>query len=168
MAHKVVTTRLTIPLTIRDLHAEDLSGCAWAGDGAAHLRAIAAALGRVTAGSVDYLAVCGPADLPVGIGGVDFGRRPEVGLLWQLEVHPILRRSGIATALIGALEDRIRARGLGRAELGVEESNQGARRLYERLGYRAFRHEDEEWDAETPDGRIVRYRAHCTVMAREL
>jgi len=59
---------------------------------------------------------------------------PGAGTLWQLTVHPALRSCGIGTILIRAAEQRIRARGLCRAELGVEELNQRARALYERLG----------------------------------
>jgi ribosomal protein S18 acetylase RimI-like enzyme len=57
-------------------------------------------------------------------------------------------------------------RGCTTAELGVEHSNLGARALYERLGYVAYGDEPDEWDAEGPDGRIVRYRMMCTLMRK--
>ena len=56
----------------------------------------------------------------------------------MLEVHPALQSCGIGALLIQAAEQRIRLRGLQRAELGVEDSNPRARALYERLGYAAY------------------------------
>ena len=55
--------------------------------------------------------------------------------MWQLAVLPALQSRGLGTLLIRAAEQRIRNRGLRRAELAVEESNPRARALYERLGY---------------------------------
>ncbi|GAA0270979.1 GNAT family N-acetyltransferase [Cryptosporangium japonicum] len=126
--------RVTVDLIVRDLLHEDLAGCAWTGS-PTRLRFIAAALGRRSAGVVDYLAVCGPSDLPLGIGGVDYGRSPGAGWLWQVVVHPAFRSCGIGTLLVRSAEERIRRRGLGYAELGVEPDNTGAQRLYARLGY---------------------------------
>ena len=82
-------------------------------------------LERARRGEVDYLAVCPPAGLPVALGGVDYTLTPGAGTLWQLAVHEALQSCGIGTLLIGAAEQRIRARGLHRAELAVEESDRG-------------------------------------------
>jgi len=158
---------VTVDLVVRDLLHEDLAACAWSGS-PTHLHYISAALGRRTSGAVDYLAVCGPSDLPLAIGGVDYGRSPGAGWLWQLVVHPALRSCGIGTLLVRAAEGRIRGRGLGRAELGVEKSNVRARRLYARLGYDVYREQDDEWDVEDATGRTVRRRAHCVLMRRAL
>jgi hypothetical protein len=64
-------TEVVIPLTVRDLTAEDLPSCAWSG-GATHLASVARALERARRGEVDYLAVCPPSGLPIAIGGVDY------------------------------------------------------------------------------------------------
>ena len=85
-----------------------------------------------------------------------------------MTVHPALRSCGIGTILIRAAEQRIRARGLCRAELGVDELNQRARALYERLGYLAYGHKPEAWDEEAADGSVTRYETVCTLMAKEL
>ncbi|MFG1920772.1 GNAT family N-acetyltransferase [Cryptosporangium sp. NPDC048952] len=144
---------VTVDLTVRDLLHEDLAGCAWTGS-PTHLRFIAAALGRRSAGVVDYLAVCGPSDLPLGVGGIDYGRSSGAGWLWQLAVHPAFRSCGIGTLLVRSAEERILRRGLDIAELGVEPANTRAQRLYARLGYRVV----------PEDGR----RSHCVVMRRHL
>jgi len=160
-------TEVVIPLTIRDLTVEDLPACAWSGP-AVHLASIAEALERASRGEVDYLAACPPSGLPVALGGIDYTKTPGAGTLWQLAVHGALQSCGIGTVLIAAAEQRICARGLHRAELGVEECNPRARALYERLGYVAYGREPESWDDEGPDGTITRYETVCTLMRKEL
>ncbi len=158
---------VVVPLTIRDLTHEDLPACAWSGS-ASHLAHVATALDRAERGEVDYLAVCPPSGLPVATGGIDYTTTPGAGTLFQFGVHPALRSCGIGTLLIGTAEQRIRDRGLHRAELGVEENNPGARALYERLGYVACDHKHAAWDVDAPDGSIARYETVLTVMRKEL
>src|SRR6516162_10461099 len=158
---------VVVPLTIRDLTTEDLPACAWSGS-PTHLASVAGALERARLGEVDYLAACPPSGLPVALGGVDYAKTPGAGTLWQLVVDEALQSCGIGTILIQAAEQRIRARGLHRAELGVEECNPRARALYERLGYVAYGREPASWDEEAPDGTITRYETVCTLMRKEL
>jgi GNAT superfamily N-acetyltransferase len=47
------------------------------------------------------------------------------------------RRRGLGEALVAAAIERARARGCGRVELDVSETNRGAWALYERLGFSA-------------------------------
>jgi ribosomal protein S18 acetylase RimI-like enzyme len=158
---------VVLPLTIRDLTHQDLPSCAWSGS-ATHLASVARALDRVGRGEVEYLAACPPSNLPVAIGGIDFTLNPGAGTLWQLAVHGALQSCGIGTLLIEAAERRIRARGLHRAELSVEECNPRARALYERLGYVAYGRKPEAWDEEAGDGSVTRYETMCTLMRKEL
>jgi ribosomal protein S18 acetylase RimI-like enzyme len=130
-------TEVLISLTVRDLTVDDLPSCAWSGS-ANHLTSIARALERARRGEVDYLAICPPSGLPVALGGIDYAESPGAGTLWQLVVHGALQSCGIGTILLRAAEQRILARGLHRAELGVEESNPRARALYDRVGYVAY------------------------------
>ena len=160
-------TEVVIPLTIRDLTVADLPSCGWSGS-ATHLASIARALERVRRGEVEYLAACPPSGLPVALGGIDYAQRPGAGTLWQLVVHGALQSCGIGTMLIHAAEQRILARDLHRAELGVEESNPRARALYDRLGYVAYGRAPESWDEQAPDGSIFRYETMCTLMRKEL
>lgn len=160
-------SQVVIPLTIRDLAPEDLPSCVWAGS-AIDMASIGRALERAARGEVDYLAVCPPSGLPVALGGVDYARRPGAGTLWQLMVLGALQSCGIGTILIRAAEQRIRARGLHRAELAVEDINPRARALYERLGYVAYGREPQSWNEPAPDGSINRYETACTLMGKEL
>jgi ribosomal protein S18 acetylase RimI-like enzyme len=158
---------IALRLEVRDLGPEDLQSCGWAGT-ATHLAAIARALERARLGEVEYLAACPPSALPMGLGAIDYAKTTGAGTIWMLEVHPALQSCGIGTILIQAAEQRIRDRGLPRAELGVEDSNPRARALYERLGYAAYGSEPDSWDQEAADGTITRYETMLTLMRKEL
>ncbi|WP_460810954.1 GNAT family N-acetyltransferase [Microlunatus endophyticus] len=63
-------------------------------------------------------------------------------------------------------EEVVRDHGCDRCTLAVEESNDGALRLYRRLGYDVFGTEAAEWEQESPDGRTYLYRCQCLLMQR--
>lgn len=68
----------------------------------------------------------------------DAGRFPNLGRGWLIAnvvVHPSYRRHGIAQALMGAALENIRKRGGNWCALQVEKDNDGARALYESLGF---------------------------------
>lgn len=159
---------LVLPVVVRDLSQSDLPHCGWSGS-ALHLRSVAIELDRVAAGDAEYLAVCAAkSGQPLAIGGIDYEQTPGAGVIHQLSTMPALQSCGLGTVLMAAAEERIRGRGLLRAELGVEHDNPRARALYERLGYVAFEDRPDAWDEEAPDGTIRRYETVCTMMAKEL
>jgi ribosomal protein S18 acetylase RimI-like enzyme len=158
---------VVVLLTIRDLTTEDLPSCPWLAS-APYLASVAKSLERARRGEADYLAACPPSGLPVAIGGIDYSQNPGAGRLQHLEVHAALQSCGIGTLLIRAAEQRIRARGLRRAELKVEECNPQARALYERLGYVAYGREPASWTTEAGDGSLSRYETVCALMRKEL
>ncbi|WP_030549177.1 N-acetyltransferase [Streptomyces albus] len=165
--HGPADATVVMPVSVRDLLPRDLPACAWSGS-ATHLRHVERELARAAAGEADYLAVTTAVDLPVAIGGVNYQAAEAAGTLWQLAVLPALRSCGLGTLLIRAAEQRIRDRGLRRAELAVEENNPRAQALYERLGYVAYGREPDAWDEEGPDGSIRRYRTMCVLMRKDL
>ncbi len=154
-----------LPLTIRDLTRDDLPTCAWTGISASSMATVLERAGR---GEVDYLVVCAPSGFPVAVGGIDYALIAGAGTLYQLTVHGAVQSCGIGTLLIGAAEQRIRGRGLHRAELGVEKSNPRARALYQRLGYVAYGSKPESWDEEALDGSITRYETMAMLIRKEL
>ncbi|MFH8484683.1 GNAT family N-acetyltransferase [Streptomyces longisporoflavus] len=166
-AHGSADATIAVSVGVRDLSPGDLPACTWAGS-ATHLRHVEAELARAAAGEVDYLAVCTPMDVPVAIGGVDYAVFENAGTLWQLAVLPALQSCGLGTLLIRGAEERIRGRGLRRAELAVEEDNPRARALYERLGYVAYGRAPDGWDVEGPDGAIRRHETMCVLLRKDL
>ena len=76
------------------------------------------------------------AEVDGGIVGVDLGtfdgRR---GWVHRLAVHPAHRRAGLASALVGELEQRFRDRGAPRVNLLVMPDNADGLAFWQRLGY---------------------------------
>ncbi|WP_350280505.1 GNAT family N-acetyltransferase [Kribbella sp. HUAS MG21] len=125
-------------------------------------------LERARRGEADYLAVCTPSGQPVGFGAVDYTKPVGGATLYQLSVLAHLQSCGIGTILIGALEERIRARGIPFAELGIDDASPRPRRLYERLGYVVSGSETGAWDVDTPDGSVTRYETTITLLRKPL
>jgi len=159
--------QITVPMTIRDLRADDLDQIGWSGS-PCHIASVREQLGRVSCGEVEYLVACPPSGLPVGKLGIDFVKRADAGTMYQASVYAALQSCGIGTVLVAEAERRIRARGRQHAELGVEHDNPRARALYERLGYVPYGDEPAEWDEQGPDGVVARYRTTCTMMRKRL
>ena len=66
------------------------------------------------------------------------GHREEGYYTSNLAVYPEHQGHGVGTDLLTEAEAEARELGCGRAVLDVEEENENARRLYERLGYSAY------------------------------
>lgn len=64
------------------------------------------------------------------------GAESGAGVIWALRVMPCLQSLRIGRQLLEACERAIAERGCGEVELTVDLDNDGAMRLYERLGYR--------------------------------
>ena len=73
------------------------------------------------------------------VGGM---RVPRVGLS-GIQLLPAYQRRGIGTAVIHLLQEEATGSG-GVVELGVEQRNSGARRLYDRLGFVPIGQEGDE------------------------
>jgi len=74
--------------------------------------------------------------VPVGRVTVELDRYPDAGYLRSLAVEPHAQGRGVGTRLIAWAEQVLAAEGCTRVILGVEDDNEQARALYERLGYR--------------------------------
>ena len=154
-------------LAVGDLRADELAGLDWSGN-PAHLRSVAAALHRAARGLEDYLVVRAPGGQPIAKMRVDYTSEAGTGAFSQLAVLGPLQGLGIATMLIGAGEQRVRARGLTFAGLGVEDDNPRARRLYERLGYQASGRQHASWEYEDDDGVLRLYETTLTILRKRL
>jgi len=68
-----------------------------------------------------------------------YQKKPLIGHIVTLDVHPDFRRRGIGQRLMDQAEQRLRARGAERMILEVGVQNDAALRFYEKLGYRRQR-----------------------------
>ena len=109
-----------------------------------------------------------PVGEPVAKLRVDYTSEDDTGVLSQLATIGPLQGLGIATMLIGAGEQRVRARGLAFAALGVEDDNPRARRLYERLGYQASGRQPASWQYEDDNGVLRLYETTLTILRKRL
>lgn len=106
---------------------------------------------------------------PVGLANL--GVRGEDGWIGGIGVVTAARRSGVGEALMQAVQEQARERGIRRVWLEVIVENTGAFALYEKLGYRTVRHV-EVWSlplsvSESSDAReIPAEEAHARI--REL
>jgi ribosomal protein S18 acetylase RimI-like enzyme len=103
-------------------------------------------------------------DVPVGKAHVRLEPGQETATIEAAAVVPALRRGGIGTTLMRAAEELAEERGFGVVQLGVEDWNPAARRLYERLGYRSFARMDFVYEgAPVPNpGVMMRKRIGVT------
>jgi ribosomal protein S18 acetylase RimI-like enzyme len=154
-------------LAVGDLHVDDLAELAWSGS-PAHLRSVAAALQRAAQGLEDYLGARAPGGEPVAKMRIDYTSEADTGVFSQLATMGPLQGLGIATMLIGAGEQRVHARGLGFAALGVEDSNPRARHLYQRLGYQASGRQHASWETEDDNGVLGVYETTLTILRKRL
>jgi len=83
-------------------------------------------------------------------------------------VLPALQSCGLGTLLIGALEARVRERGLRRVDIGVGEDNPRAKALYARLGYEVFGSEVDRWTYERDDGMVAAVEDLCMLLGKDL
>lgn len=129
---------IALPIEIRPLRDDDLEGLEWDSQQAIQADYVRKTLADRGDDVVFLLAFANAQ--PVGVLGLDFGRKAEEGIvhLWAFGVLPSLQRLGIGTAMMRAAESLIAAapRGANAVEVGLDEWNQDAARLYRRLGYR--------------------------------
>lgn len=102
---------------------------AWLGDGTGTL---------FLAGPRDTGSPLGYAMLHLHPPGATWDLGALVGELESLAVRPEARGEGVGTALIAACRDELRRRGIEYWAVAYVEANDGAQRLYERAGFRAY------------------------------
>jgi ribosomal protein S18 acetylase RimI-like enzyme len=94
---------------------------------------VSAVLGLARLGQGDgYYLVAWEGDAPLGHAHLALTDPPE---LQDVSVRPEHRRRGVATALAGAAEGAVVARGFDRLRLSVSVDNDAALALYRHLGY---------------------------------
>ena len=160
---------VTLNFVVRPCTEADLPGLEWMGLHTPHREMIMRAYqGQQQGDMLMLLAVS--SGFPVAQTWIDFTRkRPQrTAVLWAVRTFPPLRGLGIGRHLMSSTEAVLRERGIATAELGVECSNQAARRFYERLGYHVVGPMSEVFRCITPWGTPVEEALDEWLMAKEL
>jgi ribosomal protein S18 acetylase RimI-like enzyme len=160
---------VALQVAIRPCVREDLPKLEWFGLFARYRQLFADTFVRSEKGEIVML-VAVLNQFPVAQVWIDLVKQREqsTGILYSLEVLPPLQNLGIGTRLIAAVEDLLRKRNYKVVELGVDNDNPGAKRLYQRLGYQVIRYNQEPYEIVTPDGQKVQERAHEWIMQKAL
>jgi ribosomal protein S18 acetylase RimI-like enzyme len=84
-----------------------------------------------------YLYTVRDESVPAEVGKLWISLRDSGRTLWiyDISVHEKFRRRGYASRILHLVEDKARELGAAKVELHVFGHNQGARALYEKLGY---------------------------------
>ncbi len=149
-------------LTIRQAVTADLPALEW--DGAfQHYRRMYASIYQNTQSGTALMWVVETAELEI-IGqafvmlvsteksAADGKNRAYV---FAFRVKPSWRDSGVGSELMGFIENDLRQRGYKAVTLNVAKDNQGALRLYRRLGYHVIESKSGRWSYEDHQG-VVR------------
>ena len=86
-------------------------------------------------------------------------------------LHAYVQGQGIGTAILAAAEDFTRQWGVTQLGLAVGPDNVGARRLYERLGYREWTQGQvvDEWIEKDADGNVIElHQDPCDYLVKSL
>jgi ribosomal protein S18 acetylase RimI-like enzyme len=147
---------VTTTVLIRPCTQADLPKLEWFGQYTEHRAIFADVFARQQAGEALML-VAVLNDFPIGQIWIDLAslKTKSIAVLWALRVLEPLQRLGIGSRLIAVAEEQARRHGFAQAAIGVEKSNDLARHLYERLGYRVVGDNEQRWTYTTPDGAEV-------------
>lgn len=138
-------------------HAEDV---AWQDEGGGNV--LIAWMGERPVGS-GLIRWAGPRDPAVE------RMLPNCPEIFRLGVAEDARSRGAGTALLRGLEELAWVRGFRRVGLGVGLGNEGARRLYDRLGYRSAGTPSyvDRWEEPRPDGTRRIEEEGCQFLVKE-
>lgn len=151
---------LSAEVLIRNASLEDLPALEWDGE-FAHFRRL---YNEVYQSSLRGEAVLWVVEAPgVGVVGQAFvqlrSARTELAdgstraYVYGFRIQPAYRSQGIGTRLLQSVENDLARRGFRWVVLNVSRINLGARRLYERLGYRVVAAEPGRWSYYDQFGR---------------
>jgi ribosomal protein S18 acetylase RimI-like enzyme len=142
-----------LKIVLRKAEETDLTALEWWGWHRQHREIIRNVFDESLRGN-SLILVADSGGFPIGQAWLDLkkGRDADTGKLWAVRVIPGFQGTGIGARLILAAEDVLVGLGYEACEIGVEEENETARRLYERLGYRLAGKRHDQRDYVDPHG----------------
>jgi ribosomal protein S18 acetylase RimI-like enzyme len=145
---------------IRHADSSDLRGLEWEGEYRRYRRLYQKAMQEVVHNRRVILVaesngkLVGQIFVQLTIHRQDFKRNTESGYLHAFRVRPQYRNRGIGTRLLQSAEAALYELGFERAVIAASVDNHGARRLYERQGYRPFTEDPGNWSYVDHQGQL--------------
>jgi ribosomal protein S18 acetylase RimI-like enzyme len=145
--------KVRLKINLRYAQESDLPALEWWGWHREHREIIRSVFEETLCGD-SLMIVADSGGFPIGQAWLDLkqGRDSNTGMLWAVRVIPGFQAAGIGSRLIEAAEQILFELGYETCEISVEEENESARRLYERMGYREFGKRREERKYFDPSG----------------
>ena len=143
-----------LKIVLRTARESDLAALEWWGWHEYH-REIIRSVFKESLHGKSFMIVADSGGFPIGQAWLDLkrGRDSSIGLLWAVRVIPGFRSAGIGTRLIAAAEKALLELGYEICEIGVDDDNEDAKRLYERMGYVVVGKRRDEREFLDPSGR---------------
>jgi GNAT superfamily N-acetyltransferase len=110
-------------------------------------------------------------NFPIGQVFIHF-RRPSTAYscayLYSFRVMEMFRGYGIGSQLLESAEEVVRSRNFSRAIIAVSKENNGARRLYHRLGYALCGEDPGHWSYLDHQGKVCHVHEPCWILEKYL
>lgn len=88
--------------------------------------------------------------------------------LYSFYVVPVFRKMGLGTHMMHYAENLLQQRGFQVVSLAVSKENNGALRLYQRLGYAVVRDDPGQWSYTDHHGRTQQVKEPCWILEKQL
>jgi ribosomal protein S18 acetylase RimI-like enzyme len=164
------TLNISLPVTIRTARKEDIPRLEWYGQ-YAHFRNLFQRAYRDQQLGIRLMLVADCNGFPIGYVFILFmddegGNRQAY--LYSLRVMEMFHSRGIGTRLMNEAEEQVAARGYNELTIAAAKTNDVARRLYERLGYKVFTDDGGEWSYTDHLGKVRHVKEPCWLLHKTI
>ncbi|MEL6402864.1 MAG: GNAT family N-acetyltransferase [Chloroflexota bacterium] len=169
-----VSFDISVQVSIRQLRKDDLRKLEWHGQFTHYRRLFMRSYQGQRKGN-RHLLVATVNDFPIGRLFIQFSspRRDNIdeylrGYLYSFHLMEMFRGQGIGTHLIQRAENILHQHHFDYATIAVAQTNDGARRLYQRHGYDIVEEDEGKWSYYDHLGRLQTVNEPCWLLEKRL
>lgn len=169
-----ISVDVSLQVTIRQLRKDDLRKLEWYGQFTHYRRLFLRSYQGQRKGS-RHLLVATVNDFPIGRLFIQFSspRRnlsdeQMRGYLYSFHLMEMFRGKGIGTHLIDRAENILRQHHFDCSTIAVAQTNEGARRLYQRRGYDIVEEDEGKWNYYDHRGQLQNVHEPCWLLEKHL